>query len=449
MITFAFSHWNEKYKWWHPNSVPLDFIVDGKKEFPITLQRNWFKTSEINNLEWAGNEEKIWEIPCMTNEHRLSIPKESQLKLLKDIPLGEKYLYPILLGNYTYFVKNNCKFKYIDKRVIEGVKKGLAKIVLLQEYEGWSNNLKPSANNNTNKTDFECLHEWCCEYNFKKNDVYYIHGNLLGEKQATNFNFSYISVSVFPTWLTTKNNEPYEYFPFNSEQNLFLCYNRRFSSERLIIVCELIKEGLFNRGLVSFNSFPQSLPWMNPGETCTSYIEYTCKRPDLVEAGTFLDGIVPLRIDMKSMAENPVKELVKAHHENTFLTIINETRPHEDGVLFFSEKIWKAMLAGQPFLLLNQPYALKKLKEMGYQTFDKWFDESYDEELNLHKRIKKIVSVVKKYSEYSPQQLMSIRNEMYPILKHNLELFNNIRKENGEWQVMLKTYKKIWKELNE
>ena len=51
----------------------------------------------------------------------------------------------------------------------------------------------------------------------------------------------------------------------------------------------------------------------------------------------------------------------------------------DKGTIFISEKTWKPIMVGHPFIMVGNKNNLKFLKDLGYKTFDKWIDESYDD----------------------------------------------------------------------
>jgi hypothetical protein len=77
----------------------------------------------------------------------------------------------------------------------------------------------------------------------------------------------------------------------------------------------------------------------------------------------------------------------------------------------------------QPFILFGNPHSLKKLKEYGFKTFDKWWDESYDTELDLDIRLEKITKVLEEIASWDMTKCHHITNEMEETLIHN---FNNV-----------------------
>ena len=55
--------------------------------------------------------------------------------------------------------------------------------------------------------------------------------------------------------------------------------------------------------------------------------------------------------------------------------------------MFFTEKTWKPLYAEQLFLSINAPGSIKKLEQFGFDVFRDLIDHSYDEEIDLVKRI--------------------------------------------------------------
>ena len=93
---------------------------------------------------------------------------------------------------------------------------------------------------------------------------------------------------------------------------------------------------------------------------------------------------------------------------------------------FITEKTEKCFTAGIPFLVFGTPGFLKKLKELGFKTFDKWWDESYDEIEDDVKRFDAITDIITEISNWSLDKCSKIYIEMIDILRHNQKL--NIEK---------------------
>jgi hypothetical protein len=71
---------------------------------------------------------------------------------------------------------------------------------------------------------------------------------------------------------------------------------------------------------------------------------------------------------------------------------------------------------------LGNPYTLKKLNEIGFKTFNKWWPEDYDIELNLTKRTDIILNLLDMISKKSLEELNGMLNDMNEILNHNFNL---------------------------
>jgi hypothetical protein len=127
-------------------------------------------------------------------------------------------------------------------------------------------------------------------------------------------------------------------------------------------------------------------------------------------------------------------------HLKSFLNIVTETLYDNDS-LFISEKTYKPIYLCQPFIVFGNPFTLNKLHQLGYKTFDKWWDESYDSELDLKKRFDKIVKVIEQISNLDINQLMKLKNEMREVLIHN---YLNFFKADG----MEELFKKLKCDFN-
>lgn len=66
-------------------------------------------------------------------------------------------------------------------------------------------------------------------------------------------------------------------------------------------------------------------------------------------------------------------------YRNTHYSIVCETIGTGD-CFFFSEKIMKPMFAKRVFVLFGSQGYLRRLREFGFQTFEEFIDESYDDE---------------------------------------------------------------------
>jgi hypothetical protein len=114
-------------------------------------------------------------------------------------------------------------------------------------------------------------------------------------------------------------------------------------------------------------------------------------------------------------------------HQKTFCYVVCETK-YGQPFGYFSEKVLDSMTFLRPFILVSTPNSLKYLKMHGFKTFDRWWDESYDQEEDHEKRILKIFDVIDYIDSLSIDQLKQIIQEMNNVLIHNKNQILEIRK---------------------
>jgi hypothetical protein len=77
-------------------------------------------------------------------------------------------------------------------------------------------------------------------------------------------------------------------------------------------------------------------------------------------------------------------------------------------------------------ILVAPPRTLEYLKTFGFKTFDRWWDESYDQEEDHEKRLMKIFDVIDFINSKSLEELKTIYEEMRGILEHNDSIVRTI-----------------------
>jgi hypothetical protein len=100
-----------------------------------------------------------------------------------------------------------------------------------------------------------------------------------------------------------------------------------------------------------------------------------------------------------------------------------------DEKLHLTEKIFKPIATRRPFILVAAPGNLAYLKSYGFKTFDRWIDESYDNELDHDVRIQKISDQLARLCAMSWDELMNMYEEMQEVLEYNHQHFYGKFKE--------------------
>lgn len=115
--------------------------------------------------------------------------------------------------------------------------------------------------------------------------------------------------------------------------------------------------------------------------------------------------------------------IVPQQYIDTYFTVITETTAKK---LFITEKTYKSILAGHPFIIFGAPGTYRRLQEMGFRTFAPWIDESFDEVMDLRKRIDLVVEQIARLCRGN---LSKFLEEVQPICQHNQRFYID-NKEN-------------------
>jgi hypothetical protein len=109
---------------------------------------------------------------------------------------------------------------------------------------------------------------------------------------------------------------------------------------------------------------------------------------------------------------------------SAFINIVTETVYYKSS-LHLTEKIFRPIVLGRPFILAGAPHNLVYLKSYGFKTFDKWFDEGYDSTEDHSLRLTKIVDIIDKLSKLNLGQLKEMYIDMLPVIEYNRQHFYN------------------------
>ena len=113
-----------------------------------------------------------------------------------------------------------------------------------------------------------------------------------------------------------------------------------------------------------------------------------------------------------------------AMFQDSFVHVVTETVFYPQK-LHLTEKIFRPIVMCRPFVLAGAPGNLAYLRQYGFRTFSRWWDESYDDEPDPELRLEKIVGIIKDLCALSPGQLQSLYRDMLPVIEHNQQHFYN------------------------
>ena len=115
------------------------------------------------------------------------------------------------------------------------------------------------------------------------------------------------------------------------------------------------------------------------------------------------------------------QDIFEKPYNDTKYSLVPETNDTNDEI-FMTEKIWKPIIAQQPFVVHGNYLYLQRLREMGFKTFANYFDEDYDLEMDKDMRMDKIVNTCR---DLLTRNWQDIYLQTQALRKHNFDTFFN------------------------
>jgi hypothetical protein len=352
---------------------------------------------------------------------------------------GLAFVYPIMLYSNDIFGTDVID---LPIKLLTAVKEKMAKIVLVQPTEGFFGE---------NDSHYKWLSNLSYRYKFSKDDLVMITCNMASKQRQNELirtgiirdNFTVYEYSFFQYnhWFMN-GHTMYDYvktsivniFNDSLKSNVeklktkhFLCFNRVPKTHRLIMFSELMSNDKFKDKFITSLGSVSDFHYLNQENIINNITSIVGDKPKLLEfvnGYNFNDEYI---FDENELKHNKANVFNLDAHRSTFVNIITESLIHDSHVVFFSEKTFKPMISAQPFIIIGNPYSIEKLKEYGFKTFDRWWDESYDSERSLSKRLEKIINVMEEISTWDYEKCYRVTQEMEDTLKHNLDVLLDLQ----------------------
>lgn len=205
----------------------------------------------------------------------------------------------------------------------------------------------------------------------------------------------------------------------NLREKYFLCLNRnsgRFHRPKLVL--ELIRNGIFDKGLVSLFKSQE--------------FDNFCEKLENIHFKTHIKEKYPFIVDYEdadAVADMHNYFTKKEIWDATYFSVVTESSTIPKSV-FITEKVVRPMIYFHPFIVYGNPNTLKELKNMGFYTFPEFFDESYDTIEDENERLNAIIENVKRLCALSVEELHNLYCSVYPKLVHNRNLLSSLEKDS-------------------
>jgi hypothetical protein len=153
----------------------------------------------------------------------------------------------------------------------------------------------------------------------------------------------------------------------------FLIMNRTHKAWRSVVMADLARTGVLEQAVYSYNC---DLSEGTSLDDCAIQADTLGLLPHIE---TFLAG-VPYCCDTLTSDQHNDHSLTTDLFDRTWCSIVLETHFDADGSggAFLTEKTFKCLKHGHPFVLVGCAGSLAALRSAGYRTFDQVIDPAYD-----------------------------------------------------------------------
>jgi hypothetical protein len=197
----------------------------------------------------------------------------------------------------------------------------------------------------------------------------------------------------------------------------FLLLSRSHKWWRAAVLADMQRQGLLDRAVWSYNT---ALDVGDRLEDCPVQLDTVditqTALTDFLQRG-------PYKCDsLDAAAHNDHSLHIQQHYDRTACSIVLETLFDADGSggAFLTEKTFKCLKHGHPFVLFAPAGSLSSLRTMGYRTFDHCIDNSYDRIADNTLRYLAAMRTVRELAQADPN---TVYNSCVPDLQHNQQLF--------------------------
>jgi len=207
----------------------------------------------------------------------------------------------------------------------------------------------------------------------------------------------------------------------------FLNLNRRWRLHRPLLITLLKSKNLLDQGHISFAPSDDGQDWNTVYPKLENMYAHHAEISNILKKHSDVKKLPAMYLDTEDLVTNRAmhENSIEYYYMETYFSIVNETTYHEN-TPFLSEKIFKTIAMGHPFIMVTAPNSLQYLKELGYKTYEPFIDESYDSIEDPGDRILAILDEVERLCSMSEKVL---RKQWLPnvrtIAAHNRKLLMN------------------------
>ena len=201
----------------------------------------------------------------------------------------------------------------------------------------------------------------------------------------------------------------------NTLTNKYFWLNRRSRAHRIYALHEAFRLGMMKEALYTFHNFDEgNLDSGHFFHVLSQYLPAEQIDMDFLNhTRNDLDPDYDVSIDVQN--ESELLQLKKLS-QSCSLEIVSEFNCSNNKP-FLTEKIGRSIVMGNPFIVLGDAGTLDELRTLGFRTFSKWIDESYDTVTDVKTRIDTAVTTARDCN------IMSYDTELQETLEYNYNFY--------------------------
>lgn len=215
----------------------------------------------------------------------------------------------------------------------------------------------------------------------------------------------------------------------------FWSSHRRYTLHRHLLMSYLSSmDGLYGWNFICDKKALLENPWFNFSNLdSTTYQKIIEGNNKLNNSTSIIDSeFLPENVNEYTQSVSGMGTVYKFYNDKflnsldeCFCAVVGETR-YAQPITNISEKTFHPIFKKTPFILGSTVRSLEYLKKLNFKTFDKWWDESYDQEENNEKRMLKIFKIIDFINSKNITELQNIYEDMKEVLDHNFNILKTL-----------------------
>jgi len=192
---------------------------------------------------------------------------------------------------------------------------------------------------------------------------------------------------------------------------------------RKVFMSDLWSHNLHTRGYFSYNQYLLGSE--------DNYLGCALNNDYLAACQSRVDEFIaagPFQVDdLDTHSHNTYSQNMTEFYNDSYFNVILETMIDVDGSggQLISEKTFKPIFNNQFFVAVSSVDHQRHLRELGYKTFGRCIDESYDGIIDNQQRFQAVLSLSRELAGADQQSLHDIYKNLQPEITHNSQVFQS------------------------